>query len=620
MKTRNRRNIRILYIETKEIKLLDIPRALDEIGFDVYRAAFQFSAQEYSEEAATLVRQTVTRYDVQYVISYDFAASIAQGCFVADVPYISWVYDNPQKELYTPYAFCPTNYIFVFDKLQQQRLQEIGVKKVFHLPLAILENKVRLKLQEEKSKEQEADITFVGQLYKMENSLRAIEGAEEDIKLSMEREVQKFFFQWNKTSEFHGSLPKNCVRYFSRVDQNMVLKKYPYITEQFYYEASVTARLVANKERVTALNRLAEKYKVYFYTNDKDTSQLSTKVKVCPGVHYDNEISQIYHNSKINLNLTLHCIESGASQRVFDVMAAGGFLLSNYQPELEEMFVVGEEIVLFHSLQEMEEQVEYYLTHEEERKRIAKKGQQKVLHYHDLHSRMEQVMKLVMEQEEGRNKNYLLQQRDSIWQQADRLLEEGTEEAYDRLEVLLKDLRNRTAVMRTTELRILLEMANCRYIEMQSGESNIFRNVTSVREAEQKHLSIKHLAWRMEAGICEEKAGEQVREWCEKKDSKFLIAWIIKTQVKEWERVFLLVSRCMQEYRAADAIELLSYGNLLCPDKSQLLLEKANCFMEIGMWQEVLATLCQIKEPEAQVREMIQELTAVLGESGHEGA
>lgn len=616
----NRRKIRILYIETKEIKLLDIPRALDELGFDVYRAAFRFSAQEYLEEAVSLVKNTITHYEVQYVISYDFSVSIAQGCFLADVPYIAWVYDAPQKELYTPFAFYPTNYIFVFDKLQQKRLWEIGIEKVFHMPLAILENKVRMKLQEAEKGEQNADITLVGQLYKMENNLRAIECAEEEIRSDMEREAQKFFFRWDKNTQFHASLPEICVRYFSQVDQNTVLKKYPYITEQFYYEASVTARLLANRERVTALNRLAEKYRVHFYTRDKDTSQLNEKVRVFPAVHYDNEISQIYHNSKINLNITLHCIESGASQRIFDVMAAGGFLLSNYQPELEEMFVVGEEIVLFHSLQEMEDMAEYYLTHEEERKRIARKGQQKVLRYHDLHDRMEQVMELVMEREEGRDKKYLLQQRDSIWEQADRLLCEGTEEAYNRLESLLNDLRNRTVIMRTTELGTLLEMINCRHIEIQSGDSGLFSDISNVREAEEKHLSIKHLVWRMEAGICEEKAQEKIKKLCEKKESKLLIAWIIKMQVKEWERVFLKVSRYMQEYGITDALELLSYGILICPGNQTLLLEKADCLMEIGMWKEVLDTLCQIKEPDVEVREMIQELTAVLKESVHEGA
>lgn len=42
-------------------------------------------------------------------------------------------------------------------------------------------------------------------------------------------------------------------------------------------------------------------------------------------------------------------------------MAAGGFLLSNYQPELAELFRDGEEVVMYTSMDDLKEKAGYYL-------------------------------------------------------------------------------------------------------------------------------------------------------------------------------------------------------------------------------------------------------------------
>ena len=86
----------------------------------------------------------------------------------------------------------------------------------------------------------------------------------------------------------------------------------------------------------------------------------------------------VFTGSRINLNITLRSIHSGIPLRVLDIMACGGFVLTNWQPEIEEYFADGEEIVMFRSLEECMSKIDYYLTHEEERKQIARNGQKKV--------------------------------------------------------------------------------------------------------------------------------------------------------------------------------------------------------------------------------------------------
>ena len=60
-----------------------------------------------------------------------------------------------------------------------------------------------------------------------------------------------------------------------------------------------------------------------------------------------------------------------------DVLGAGGFLLTNFQPELLMYFENEKDLVYYDSLDDMQK-AKYYLTHEDERIEIAKNGHEKV--------------------------------------------------------------------------------------------------------------------------------------------------------------------------------------------------------------------------------------------------
>lgn len=62
-----------------------------------------------------------------------------------------------------------------------------------------------------------------------------------------------------------------------------------------------------------------------------------------------------------------------------DVLAAGGFLITNYQEEIAEYFVDGQDLVMAYTPEDMVEKTAYYLEHDEERKAIALNGQKKVM-------------------------------------------------------------------------------------------------------------------------------------------------------------------------------------------------------------------------------------------------
>ncbi len=613
MKQIKQSDIRILYIQTNEISLLDIPRVLDEMGYDVYQADFGIKAQEYDVTACKKIVAAIGEFHIRCAISYDFVMTISQACMETGIPYIAWVYDAPQSELYTHYAMYPCNYIFAFDKMQVRRLKAIGIKHVVHMPLAVHRNKIDMVTNTIEKKIEggyQREIAFIGQLYKREEET-LLQQMNEKLRRQMYQNIEKCFLKWDKNTRIHGLMSEECVAFYGELEGHRVKICYPYMSEQFYYEAAILSRMIANRERVHILNSLADKYDVTFYTNDKDTKQLSEKVKVKPGLSYD-VLSHIYYRSKINLNITLHCIETGVPQRVLDVMAAGGFMLSNYQEELEEMFVPGEEIVLYHNEQELLEKIAYYLAHDEEREQIAHKGQEKVLREYNYQVEITKAFQYVHKTEKNRRESYIALQRAELRKQADLFLSQKTEESYLQLYELLTDKKYDTTIRKTIDLAVLQEMLKCWRQEREFGESCIFDDVDSLQQAEQKYMELKHGLWRIEQNLSYEKCMETVKRIRQQSISMFFISWVIYAELQDQENTIIKLSKLMAESDRAEAVRLLSYGLLILEGKQKLLMQQANYLLDMQLWEQALRTLQKIESPTEELKESIEKLSNAL--------
>lgn len=104
---------------------------------------------------------------------------------------------------------------------------------------------------------------------------------------------------------------------------------------------------------------------------------------------------KIFRLSKINLNFTSKPIRTGIPLRLWDILGAGGFVLTNYQSEIPEYFEVGKDLDIFASEEELVEKIRYYLEHEEEREEIARNGYQKAKEKYSLELRVKQILQTV---------------------------------------------------------------------------------------------------------------------------------------------------------------------------------------------------------------------------------
>ena len=148
-------------------------------------------------------------------------------------------------------------------------------------------------------------------------------------------------------------------------------------------------------ERIAVLNTLGNHFDVHLYTNSPST--YLENVHVHHGVSYYTDMNKIFYLSKINLNISLSSIETGIPQRVLDIMGCGGFVLTNYQPEIEDLFEIGKEIEVFHNVDELIEKCNYYLTHERERLTIAMNGYKKIRDAFSYPNQLQKMISLMQE-------------------------------------------------------------------------------------------------------------------------------------------------------------------------------------------------------------------------------
>ena len=98
-------------------------------------------------------------------------------------------------------------------------------------------------------------------------------------------------------------------------------------------------------------------------------------------INYYDELPRFYAHSAINFNCTSKQMKGAVNQRIFDGPAAGGFVLTDWRPQMEALFEPGE-MVCYRSPDEIPDLVRHYLAHPEERRRILEAGRARVLSCH----------------------------------------------------------------------------------------------------------------------------------------------------------------------------------------------------------------------------------------------
>lgn len=112
------------------------------------------------------------------------------------------------------------------------------------------------------------------------------------------------------------------------------------------------------------------------------------------------ELNQLYANAKIVVGDTL-CLNFNHpnywSDRVYETIGRGGFMIHPYIVGMEEEFTDGKDIVFYEygNFEELKEKIDYYLANPKKREKIRKAGQKLIIQKATYHNRLQQVLNTV---------------------------------------------------------------------------------------------------------------------------------------------------------------------------------------------------------------------------------
>ncbi len=364
---------------------------LQQIGYEVVEWVTPY---EEGLEKCTDILSDMLDDSYYGVFMYNYFPCFAWVCYEKNKYYITWIVDNPLFALWSDTVRYATNRIFLFDKSQYEEMERKGIENIFYLPIGA---DIHFFEQVDYQKKSfQADVAFVGSLY-------------DDPEKNMIRKIN--YLPPYVTGYLNGVVQSQLELPENIINKEMILpeiwkelESYVHFTSIDSYDfsyadwfISMLQREITSRERCNAVSLLNEFFDFKLYTSSG--IDFNPKLKKEGYVNYETEMPLVFRQSKINVNLTLRSITTGIPLRALDIMACKGFLLSNYQKELADYFEDGKECVLFYGLEDMIMKTDYYLKHEDERKKIAIAGYQKVKNEFSLKGQLTK-MKMVLEQSE----------------------------------------------------------------------------------------------------------------------------------------------------------------------------------------------------------------------------
>ncbi len=209
---------------------------------------------------------------------------------------------------------------------------------------------------------------------------------------------------WELHDLFLSSFPPT-VDYFARVGR-------PAAFLPLAFEPRVLARLGASEptiplsfvgsmhavhgSRVKMLEYVADRCPLSLWTLSRADGTLSHSLRASiRGCVWGLDMYQVIAASQITLNHHGDVGPYANNLRLFEATGVGALLMTDWKPNLGSYFDVGEEVIAYSDPEDCVRKVAYYLSHKEERIRVAKAGQTRTLREHTWANRMQALVRIV---------------------------------------------------------------------------------------------------------------------------------------------------------------------------------------------------------------------------------
>jgi spore maturation protein CgeB len=332
---------------------------------------------DFDESVKNEILKYLGENPADIVFTFNFSPTVSAACNSLSIPYAAWIYDCPLQSLYHKEAYNDINHFFVFDKYLLDLLKTREMKNAYYMPLAANVTKMgKLQISLQDERDYSCDISFVGIQYVDGRYAFYKNSLPEHLQNELDLAAYEMLGKWDGRDHIHNTMSDELIDALADLSEITPYEKLNF-PNRLYFEEVVIARAVAYTERRLMMEAISDFSPRWYGAKAEDKDKIDG-VCYCPSLDYQGSLPKAYNLSRINLSTCLHSISSGIPLRVFDIMGAGGFILSNHQPEIEELFDIGKEIVVYHSFEEMRELAKFFLSHEDARMAILLAGYEKV--------------------------------------------------------------------------------------------------------------------------------------------------------------------------------------------------------------------------------------------------
>ncbi len=373
---------RMLVLETQYFFDRSWIRAAESLGWETATVPSVMTGGLTREQIADLF-QTIGSFKPHFILTSNYAGMDEMGMFArffedARIPYVSWFTDTPRMILFGRTVHCsPYSVAATWERAYIPHLEAHGFPHVLYMPHAT----DPLLFHGEPQLQHERDLAFVG-VSMIEQANEAWEKLEANIPLK----------QAVRDAFDHGRVTREA--FANGVDSILDPSLLNAADESDRRNAELCLVYEATRRIRTDLVRRLAPLGVDVFGDDAWNTVHST----CYGdVSYFDGLSHLYRSTAINLNATSLQMRTSVNQRVFDCPAAGGFLITDAQSDLEELFDPETEVVVYATLDELEDKVRYYAVRPEERTAIIRAAQRRVAAHHTHAHRLSQVERYLKE-------------------------------------------------------------------------------------------------------------------------------------------------------------------------------------------------------------------------------
>lgn len=383
---------RLLLITSKYFLCGEVVGACEQLGYAAHLLTLEDS-EVGGEDFVRRLLEAVLEFRPDFALTMNHLGIDREGVLAGlllrlRLPLASWFVDNPHLILHLYKGLAnPWVTLFTWDADNIDGLKNLGYAHVHHLPLGTDPQRFRPNLGSPDARLRAA-VSFVGNsmVFKVGGRLN---------KCALPAALLRGY---KTTAAAFGASTERSARQFVLSCPHLATayEALPSLEDQLAFETLLTWE-ATRQYRAQCVQQLlhfnplivGDRGWELLFRNKPEAWRLH------PEVSYYNDLPRFYPASTINFNCTSKQMKGAVNQRLFDVPAAGGFVLTDLREQMSELFEPGQEVICYNDPQEVPDLVRHYLSHPKERTAIVQAARKRVLAEHTWAHRVERMVSIM---------------------------------------------------------------------------------------------------------------------------------------------------------------------------------------------------------------------------------